>query len=79
MTVSLIGVTDVPPLVVELRMAPPGYGWMLRSQETCGQWISVPDSTWCDFESVKYQLSLHMPLHLVMWWERGGEYSWSDC
>jgi hypothetical protein len=76
---DLIGAGEVPPMTVEVRMAPAGEGWLARSQETSGQWIGVPGSAWCDYNDVKLKLSVSMPLHLCVWWEREGEYAWADC
>jgi hypothetical protein len=64
---DLIGAGEVPPLCVEVRMAPPGMGWMMRMQESGGQWVDVAESTWCGFEDVKLKLSVSMPLHRVEW------------
>jgi len=76
---DLIGAGEVAPCVVEVRMAPPGYGWLCRSQESGGQWISVPDSTWCSFEDVKLRLSASWPMHLCVWFESDEAFSWFDA
>lgn len=76
---QLIGAGDVPPMVVEVRMAPVGDGWLWRAQETGGQWLPMPGSAWCRYEDVKEKLSTEMPLHRCEWWESEGEYDWQDC
>jgi hypothetical protein len=76
---DLIGSGEVPPMVVEVRMAPPGYGWLMRCAESGCAWVDVAGSTWCAFEDVKLKLSMEMPLHRVEWFEQGGEYSWMDA
>jgi hypothetical protein len=76
---DLIGAGEVSPLVVEVRMAPPGYGWLMRMQESGGVWVDVPESTWCDYSDVKLRLSVSMPMHLCIWYEEGGDYAWADC
>ena len=76
---DLIGAGEVPPCVVEVRMGPPGMGWMMRMQETGGQWVDVAESTWCGFEDVKLRLSVSMPLHLCVWHERNDDYFWTDA
>jgi len=88
----LIGVTDIPPMTIELRVGPPQITgtiggreivtagtWLMRCEETGGQWVDAPVRGSLSVDEVRKELAVEWPLHRVEWPEQGGKYYWSDC
>lgn len=79
---TLIGVTDIGPLTVEVRVGATIDGdacWLYRMDDGGGGWIEAPLSTGMEFECIRRLLAEAMPLHVVVWWERDGEWDWQDA
>jgi hypothetical protein len=81
-TGRLIGPCEVPPLVVEVRLGADITGeivWLYRADITDGAWRDHGYLGTRSFADVKEQLARVLPEHVCVWYEREGEFSWSDC